>query len=354
MHKKHCVKRQYAVFPCHNISQVPYMNSLFGESNASINAPWSHAYISSGTSRCPLLRIHWMYLSELAGSHPVDQGVDEPRGIREELVEEPVPLWRATAGNYRFILALHIYGEYDASVWISIVGWASGGVQERGLAWYIEVHYICLNGRCHSQGIRLSPTPRGPRKIFEINLRQLINSLYIIGISPHTLSNTLSANAAIHIAGASEFHLASQNITVTTVLQQSTIQCSIGWLVFCASAACLATALVGTFLRYSFRVPDVLGVLSLATLRNQCETVATGGSSLYGVERARHLKHVKIQLGDVRPSYCCGYIALAAPLENSVVEKTRKGRLYEWAHSLANQYSVAVRREPGSLENMCD
>ena len=160
-----------------------------------------------------------------------------------------------------------------------------------------------MNGRCHSQGIRLSPNPRSPRKIFEIHLSQLINPLYIIGISPHTSSNTLSANAAIHIAGASEFHLASQNITVTTVLQQSTIQCSIGWLVFCASAACLATALVGTLLTCSFRVPDVLGVLSLATPRNQCETVATGGSSLYGVERARHLKHVKIQLGDVRPSY---------------------------------------------------
>lgn len=66
----------------------------------------------------------------------------------------------------------------------------------------------------------------------------------------------------------------------------------------------------GLVLRHLIRGPDIIGYASSLTRDNQFASIS-GGSYLDGAERARSLRDVRVQLGDVRPEDSCGYIALS-------------------------------------------
>lgn len=58
-------------------------------------------------------------------------------------------------------------------------------------------------------------------------------------------------------------------------------------------------AIVGLVMKYSATASDILGYVSSMTMENPHFRVPSGGNTLDGVERARYLEKVKVQLADV-------------------------------------------------------
>ncbi|KAH7114688.1 hypothetical protein EDB81DRAFT_767833 [Dactylonectria macrodidyma] len=74
-----------------------------------------------------------------------------------------------------------------------------------------------------------------------------------------------------------------------------------------------ALALAGIALQFVVRGPDVLGFASSMTRDNaNCAAVPSGGTYLDGPDRARELRHLRVQLADIYPVEGKGYIALRA------------------------------------------
>lgn len=170
------------------------------------------------------------------------------------------------------------------------------------------------------------------RQQFEFRLAQLINTLCIIGISPHTISGYLSVDERKSQPDYANIP-PKRIITVPArvITRQSIVRCDKGWLaaLLLASVAVMAIAIIGVIVRSQTLVPDILGALSMATLDNQCSDIVKGGSTLDGMERTRLLKHVKIRLGDVNPTGVYGRIALSGKLQKPYIATLKRSRLYE-------------------------
>lgn len=165
---------------------------------------------------------------------------------------------------------------------------------------------------------------------FEVRLGQLFNTMYIMGISPHTVSGYLRADAGMYNPSSQNIRIDNSTTTSEVINEQSVIQYSTAWLVvlLLASVAALAAGLVSVVLKILVPIPDVLGSISVVTMDNKCNNVASGGSTLDSMERARLLKDVEIKLGDVEPAAADGCIALVAPLDGAIVGALGRDRMY--------------------------
>lgn len=151
-----------------------------------------------------------------------------------------------------------------------------------------------------------------------------------MGISPHTVSGYLRADAGMYNPSSQNIRIDISTTTSEVINEQSVIQYSTAWLVvlLLASVAALAAGLVSVVLKILVPIPDVLGSISVVTMDNKCNNVASGGSTLDSMERARLLKDVEIKLGDVEPAAADGCIALVAPLDGAIVGTLGRDRMY--------------------------
>ncbi len=83
-------------------------------------------------------------------------------------------------------------------------------------------------------------------------------------------------------------------------------------------------AIVGLVLKEMTSAPDVLGYVSTMTRDNVHTAVPSGGNTLDGVERARYLSEMRVQLADARPGDEVGHIVLRSVNSGN---ESRKGRL---------------------------
>ncbi|KAK8007425.1 hypothetical protein PG989_001415 [Apiospora arundinis] len=169
---------------------------------------------------------------------------------------------------------------------------------------------------------------------FQIRLAQLLNTLYMTGISPHTMLGIVPAERARYDTSEELIRNTELNTTMvsaTVTVKHDVLRCDKGWFValLVASLILLAATVMGAIFKGLSLGPDIFGSLSLATLDNQCNDIASGGSALDGIERARLLKRVSIKLGDVEPSSTVGRIALVAELNDRPVGKLERRRAYE-------------------------
>ncbi|KAJ3546305.1 hypothetical protein NM208_g2074 [Fusarium decemcellulare] len=160
-----------------------------------------------------------------------------------------------------------------------------------------------------------------PREAFETRLAHLINSQFLLSISASDVTGLFNDESARS--------LTTNNVTLTTMTREERVRCSIPWLavLFFSSAVLFMIAIAAFVLRLRVLVPDVLGSLALGMLDNRCEKVM-GSSVLHGEDKMTKMKDVRIMLGDVEPHAEIGRIALAAPLENSVVGRVQKDKFY--------------------------
>ncbi|KAI4283305.1 MAG: hypothetical protein L6R38_002251 [Xanthoria sp. 2 TBL-2021] len=83
-------------------------------------------------------------------------------------------------------------------------------------------------------------------------------------------------------------------------------------------------AIVGLVLKEMASAPDILGYVSTMTRDNVHTAVPSGGNTLDGVERARYLSDMRVQLADARPGDDVGHIVLRSVNNGN---ESRKGRL---------------------------
>ncbi|KAK3364704.1 hypothetical protein B0T25DRAFT_514332 [Lasiosphaeria hispida] len=79
--------------------------------------------------------------------------------------------------------------------------------------------------------------------------------------------------------------------------------------------ACLVmfvVACIGALLNWRTEAPDILGYVSTMTRDSPHVSVSEGGSALDGIDRARLLKELRVQIQDVRPHDGVGYLAVAS------------------------------------------
>lgn len=89
-------------------------------------------------------------------------------------------------------------------------------------------------------------------------------------------------------------------------------------------------AIAGLILKYTATAPDILGYISTMTMDNPHISVPPEGNTLDGMERARYLQKVKVQLADVNWDQLEGHLAFRS-VENEIDfarGKLSKNRLY--------------------------
>ncbi|KAI9881289.1 MAG: hypothetical protein M1830_005575 [Pleopsidium flavum] len=83
-------------------------------------------------------------------------------------------------------------------------------------------------------------------------------------------------------------------------------------------------AIAGVILKYTTTAPDILGYVSTMTRDNPYTPLPDGGQTLDGMERARLLGNMHVQIADVNQGKDYGHIAFS-----SVTEGNRLARLYK-------------------------
>lgn len=142
-------------------------------------------------------------------------------------------------------------------------------------------------------------------EVFAGRLTTLLNTIWQASIAPGNIALGSSANfSAIDslstVASVNEIKPQAQyavNLWHAALLIVITFM-----LVICAIA--------GMILSKITKAPDVLGYVSTMTRDNEYVRVPEGGSALDGIQRARYLARMKVQLANVRPEDEAGLIAL--------------------------------------------
>ena len=103
--------------------------------------------------------------------------------------------------------------------------------------------------------------------------------------------------------------------------------------IFIATAVLLQIcAIIGLILKWRTTGPDILGYVSTQTRDNPFFADIVGGSTLDGLERARLLSEMKVQIGDVESGEPVGHIAFrqagGEDLQSLEDARVRKGRYY--------------------------
>ena len=80
-------------------------------------------------------------------------------------------------------------------------------------------------------------------------------------------------------------------------------------LLLVTSTILMLCAVAGLALKYTTTAPDILGYVSTMTRDNPNTTVSDDGNTLDGLDRARHLRNLQVQIADVRWSETEGHIA---------------------------------------------
>ncbi|KAL9632816.1 MAG: hypothetical protein Q9164_005082 [Protoblastenia rupestris] len=91
-----------------------------------------------------------------------------------------------------------------------------------------------------------------------------------------------------------------------------------------------ACAITGLVLKYTATAPDILGYISTMTRDNRYTKVSNGGNTLDGIDRARHLAQMRVQLADVSSDQPYGHMVFKSVKSKEECEKGRlcRRRLY--------------------------
>ena len=142
-------------------------------------------------------------------------------------------------------------------------------------------------------------------EVFAGRLTTLLNTIWQASIAPGSIALGSSANfsAISSLSTAASVKAIKPQAQYAVNLWHAALLIVITFmLVICAIA--------GMILSKITKAPDVLGYVSTMTRDNEYVRVPEGGSTLDGMQRARYLARMKVQLANVRPEDEAGRIAL--------------------------------------------
>jgi hypothetical protein len=150
-------------------------------------------------------------------------------------------------------------------------------------------------------------------KTFSQRLSTLLNTVWQAALAPTTTAITPSSNLTLYTTSPLDLTQFAAKPTTALTSQPVTIYVSshlwIGLLLVITIILQLC-AVVGVYLKYTATAPDILGYVSTLTRDNPyTPMVPEGGNNLNGLERARLLSNMPVQIGDVNWEEDKGHVA---------------------------------------------
>lgn len=148
----------------------------------------------------------------------------------------------------------------------------------------------------------------------EIWLGQVLKTYYMASLAPYGMTGNLTAGNAMEVESEAEVTVWENRYSVNKK-----------WLAmyFISCAVLLAAVVCGIILKVVVVAPDILGWVSSLTRDNPYAGALEGGTALNGWERTKHLRDMRVRIGDVGGKRGVGYIALAAEEQTRVLQKER-------------------------------
>ena len=170
-------------------------------------------------------------------------------------------------------------------------------------------------------------------EIFAKRLTTILNTVWQAGTAPYSIGLGSSAPFNTSLGGTDysmKWQVSAANATMTHIEQiplyaANRIYVSLLLLITLILLGC---AVAGLVLKWTATAPDILGYVSTMTRDNHHVDVPIGGNALDGLERARYLADLRVQIADVEAEKVEGHIAFRSvdddrAFKSGVVAKKR-------------------------------
>lgn len=164
-------------------------------------------------------------------------------------------------------------------------------------------------------------------QVFSERLTTILNTVWQASLAAGSIPLVATANYSAGIGSEAFFPSGSRTTTIVPVYAANHLFVIILLVVALILQVC---AIAGLILKYTATAPDILGYISTMTMDNPHISVPPGGNTLDGMERARYLQKVKVQLADVNWDQVEGHLAFRS-VDNEIDfarGKLSKNRLY--------------------------
>jgi hypothetical protein len=177
-------------------------------------------------------------------------------------------------------------------------------------------------------------------KLFSQRLTQLLNTYLLTSSAPYAISGNFSHSAqgdaysAGHSIANSAPPYGIQSVQGRVERSQTVLRCHVPWtIILIAISSFLIAAGVSTAILDSFRKgPQVLDDFTSSLRYSPYASIEQKNSIEDGIDIARRSRHVRVQLGDVRPLEKVGLVAVATKADDFAVEQAvgrlRRRRVY--------------------------
>ena len=184
----------------------------------------------------------------------------------------------------------------------------AAGAMHDGVMSPTDLYIAGSNSPYNSQEQVNSPFANVTGKQVSQRLSTLLNTAWQASLATTSIAEAPTGLAAIAV---SDGGYTSANTTADTFLSTPVYVADKVWVSLTAatSITLLLCGIAGMVLKYVAKVPDILGYVSTMTRENLYFEDPVGGDAMDGLERARVLKHVQVQIVDVKPWDKRGYIA---------------------------------------------
>lgn len=163
--------------------------------------------------------------------------------------------------------------------------------------------------------------------VFGNRLTTLINTVWQANLAPYSIA--LGSSADFNAKEDTPGWVPAATATATNVQRLESVKYAANRnhaiILIVITLVLQICAIIGLVLKEMTKAPDILGYVSTMTRDNiHIAVPMSGGNTLDGVERARYLSDMRVQLADARPGDDVGHIVLRS-VENG--SESRSGRL---------------------------
>ncbi|KAF7505292.1 hypothetical protein GJ744_001079 [Endocarpon pusillum] len=166
--------------------------------------------------------------------------------------------------------------------------------------------------------------------MFARRLSTMINTIWQASLGPHTLSLGPSALSTYDYLLAYSYFANTTTARVSTPVDLYRADRIFIGILMVVSILLIACAVAGLILKSIVRTPDILGYVSTQTRDNLYVDIAPGGNMLDGLERAKLLGGMKVQVGDVKWEEDEGHVAFRSVRGEKewALGQLKRGKLY--------------------------
>ena len=162
-------------------------------------------------------------------------------------------------------------------------------------------------------------------QVFAQRMTTILNTFWQASLAPYDITAGPTANGT-----SSRFSRTDTGITIHKEVPVYITNRLFTNIFLLTSLVLQACAITGLVLKYTATAPDILGYISTMTRDNKYTKVPNGGNALDGLDRARHLAQMRVQLADVSSDQPYGHMVFKSVKSKEECEKgrLRRRRLY--------------------------